>query len=337
MAIIWADGFDDWTSATGEYSSSNNITISAGQGRRSTDAMLIDGSQDHAQKDLPSSLSELYAAMAVKCTDAQAGTLITFASGATEQVRISANADGSIEAFRGSTSLGASSPGLFAQGVYFHIQIRVVIHDSAGVVQVRIDGSASESLSLTGADTNDAGGGVCSAVRIGSISGRGSRDAYIDDFVIWDTTGSVANAWLGDVRVDTLFPSGNGDSSQFVGSDSNSTDNYLLVDGAAPNTTDYVQSDVDTNKDLYAMGNLTHAPASIFGVVATASALKDDAGTAAIALRCKSGATETAGSDQALSTSRARYVTVYETDPDTAAAWTVGGVDAAQIGVEAAV
>ena len=53
-------------------------------------------------------------------------------------------------------------------------------------------------------------------------------------------------------------------------------------------------------------------------------------------MRCKvkSGAATADGTPHALTASYVYYRDIFETDPDTAAAWTSAGVDAVQIGPE---
>ena len=75
-----------------------------------------------------------------------------------------------------------------------------------------------------------------------SVGPNGATTANYDydDLYICDGTtvpGEPVNDFLGDVRVDTLYPNGNGNSSQWVGQDANSTDNYLNVDDTLLPTT----------------------------------------------------------------------------------------------------
>ena len=341
MAILWADGFDDWTSTTGEYGTiSGTLAPSAGNGRRSGAALLINNNGDYIQRALDSALTELFVSFAFRPTNTTAADVLSLFSATTAQITVRVLADGSIEVRRGTstgTVLGTSAAGLVGSGAFTHFQVRAVISDTVGVVQIRLNGSSSPAINLTSQDTNNGAAAVSvNNVRIGTSS-TGSKVGYYDDLVIWDTTGSIANTWIGDTRVDSYFPNANGDSSQFVGSDGNSTDNYLLVDAAAPNGTDYVQSSTVGDKDLYGFGNMSHTPSSIYGVVVTASALKDDAGSRSIRLLAKSSSSEAnSGADIALSTSRTRAIGVFETNPATSAAWTKSGVDGAQFGITVA-
>ena len=64
------------------------------------------------------------------------------------------------------------------------------------------------------------------------------------------------------------------------------------------------------------------------------SVKKDDSGTRQIKSLCKSGATTTTGATQTLSSSYAYFKEIYETDPNTAAAWTETNLNSAEFGVE---
>jgi hypothetical protein len=50
--------------------------------------------------------------------------------------------------------------------------------------------------------------------------------------------------------------------------------------------------------------------------------------------KLRSGTTTADGTTQGIATSYLPYGDLYETDPDTAVAWTPGGVNAMQVGIE---
>ncbi len=344
MSVIWADGFEDY-----DYGAGSTAVVIAGEydlsagassditsnGRRGGNCITLNNSTGYFQKSLPAALTEVFTAFAFYRAGAGGGSVCNMYSAATLQVSITVNSDGSVSVSRNVTVLATSAAGLVPQNAFTQFQVRAVISDTVGVIQVRLNGSGSNAVSVTGADTNNG----AAAVSVNGIQFKAyAVNDRFDDVVIWDTAGSTANTWLGDVRVDSYFPNANGDSSQFVGSDGNSTDNYLLVDGASPNGTDYVQSSTVNDKDLYGFTNLSHTPSSIFGVLVAPSALKDDAGSRSIRMLAKSGGTEVdSGADVNLSTTRTRYLGLFETDPNTSAAWTKAGLDAAQFGVKVTV
>ncbi len=349
MGILLADGFDDWTASAGGigggeyetiYAASNAITAAAG--RRSTAALYYNGSsQDYLQKTLPTNPSELFACFAIRPFNVTAGYslgLCSYWNGSTCVAAVRINPDGSISVLRGTqqsgTVLGTTAAGVVPfNNTWTHLQIRIVFSTTVGVVQVRVNGVTTPVLNLSAQNT-----GAASITAFRLASEYFGVYMYLDDFVLSDTTGSVCNSWPGDVRVDTYLPNANGDLSQMTGSDSDSTNNYALVNAAAPGGSTYVQGQSVGNEDLYGFADMSHTPAAILGVVATAAALKDDAGTRSVRLHCKSGTTDVrSAADMALSTSRQRLATVFETDPNTSAAWTKTAFNAAQFGFEVTV
>lgn len=358
MSLLWADGFDDYDydaaastgAVAGEYETysdsgsgaTNDITVDV-VGRRGSGALKIGGtsSGSYAQKSLAAALTEIYVAMAVSPAASVATTLFSFFSGATCQVSVLTTAAGALEVRRGTatgTVIGTSASGLIPTGAFTQIQMRLTISDTTGVVQIRLNGSTSYALNLSAQDTNNGAAAVSvDSVRLGytGASAMTTVTTY-DDFVIWDTTGSVMNTWVGDVRVDSYAPNGEGDTQNFT--TSTGSTHYTLVDEASPDATDYVQSATLNDKELFAFADMTHTPTNIYGVVPTVAALKDDAGNRSIKLLAKSGGTEAlSASDIALSTTRTRCIGVMETDPNTAAAWTKTAFNAAQFGVKVTV
>jgi hypothetical protein len=188
-------------------------------------------------------------------------------------------------------------------------------------------------LSLTSQDTKQSANATAGTVRIGS-SVRG----LFDDVYICDATGSIRNDILGPQKVYTLLASGNGNSSQFVGSDADSTDNYLLVDEAdTDDDTTYVESSTATNRDDYAFGDLPDTLSQINGVSINAIAKKDDAGTRALDLYTRISATNyDAALDAALAESYTNHQHIFEQNPDDAADWANADVDGANFGIEVA-
>ena len=162
-------------------------------------------------------------------------------------------------------------------------------------------------------------------------------DGTYDDIIVWDD--EAGDSFTGEFgvtyRIDTLFPSGNGDSSQFVGSDADSTDNYLLVDETALDTADYVGSPTTGNSDLYAFDNLSGTPSSVFAAVVSAQIAIDSAGAEGFRLNAKSSSTTTNGSDLVSDSVAYKLVQqAFTTDPATSTAWIGSGIDSAQFGIE---
>jgi hypothetical protein len=212
--------------------------------------------------------------------------------------------------------------------IWHSIQIRGIIHDTTGVIQVKVNGDTF--INFTG-DTRNAG----TSTRVDQVHiNMDNSGQAIDDWLLQDTTGSINNSWTGEITIMGLAPNGNGASSDLVGSDGNSTDNYLLVDDVAGSfsASDYAGSAVSGAKDLYAVTDITKV-GTVVAVQQFAYAQKNDSGAKSFRHVMRSATpTEVESSDVALSTSAVLYPgPIRETDAD-GTSWTVSKVNSHQFG-----
>jgi hypothetical protein len=258
--------------------------------------------------------------------------------GATIHLTIGHTAAGKIRVTRGDfngTTLGDEAGTTFsALNSYKQIEVKARLHDSTGSVEVRVDGNTTPVINLSSQDTKNGGTKtVFDAIYLrGNLSTANGGQGQFDDFYVCNEQSGTNNDFLGDVVVQTVFPSGNGATSNLVGSDGNSTDNYLLVDETAPNTSDYNGSATVDQKDTYAMGNTSGTPTSIRAVRLNAYAAKSDAGSRSFALVVRSGGTEADSSDIPLSTTFQYYGTIFLLDPTDSNAWSQAKVDGIEAG-----
>lgn len=253
--------------------------------------------------------------------------------GTTAHITVMRLSTGAIEVRRGlsgGTVLGTTDADVAPAGSWAYIEVKVVLHDTAGSVVVYADGV--NVLNLTGIDTRN-GGTDPTIDRIQIFGG------YWDDLVILNGAGSVNNDFIGDVTVESILPSGNGTTSNGVGSDGNSTDNYALVGEAGISTTGYVDFATTGDKDTYAFANLTFGSPSksVAAVAVYAFARKGDTGARSAATIARLGGTEVDGPDVALGnpdTPGAWVSGTYETKPG-GGAWTLADVDSAEFGFKA--
>jgi hypothetical protein len=234
--------------------------------------------------------------------------------------------------FRGDQNgtLLATSPDVPPGWHYF--EFKVTISDGAGIAQYRMDGGTTNLINFSG-DTKN-GGTTTDIDQVGIGTYGGGVGVYIDDIYILNTSGSVNNDFLGDVRIATMMPNGNGNRSQLTGSDGNSTDNYLLVDEQPYSTADYVGSATAGQGDTYTMANLPTTAQSIAAAKIASIMLKSDAGAASAKHVLRRAGTDYFGATRVLSTSAVVYSDIWETDPSTAAAWTETNINAAEAGME---
>ena len=263
-------------------------------------------------------------------------------AGATSHLTLMSNATTrALELRRGNTSgtLIATSTIVIPIASWAYIEIQATIADAGGTCVVRLNGSTTPAINFTG-DTKNAG----TATTIDSITllayrpatQGGISSAIFDDLYVLNSTGTANTTFLGDIRVQSLLPSGNGTASQLVGSDSDQVDNYQLVDENPYSTTDYTASATVGNRDTYAMDDLPGSITQITAVQTNLVAAKSDATAATARIPLRSGGTEYYGTNYPLATTYATYHDPYDLNPATSAAWTAAAVNGLETGMEVA-
>lgn len=222
-------------------------------------------------------------------------------------------------------TVNAGAPGSGSTGVviptaqWVRIEAKVVV-GAAGSAELRVNGV--QACLRTGFDTRAGGGQTVAAgwefVRAGSASGGGwtannwPSTNRIDDVVILNgvddtaTSGAAWNDFPGEPTVTGILPNGNGNSSQLVGSDADSVDNYQHIDETTTNDTDYVESPTDGNKDTYTYGNVPAGQAVAGLIIFTRAHWVDTAKKLAVVAR-DSGGTEEDSADVTLTNAPAWY------------------------------
>lgn len=240
-----------------------------------------------------------------------------------------------LEFRRGTTTVATSSYNIVSTK-WIYIEFKVYIHDSAGTYEIRVDGTTV----LSGSSADTKGSTTSSLAKVLELNGYGSSNGhwssgnyfYLDDYYIANNSGSYNNDFLGPIRVDKLFPNGDGNYSQFVGSDGNSTNNSLLVDETQLDTADYVTSATSGNKDTYAFGNISFSPTSIKAVIPTVYASIESGALDLVPVTRISGVDYEAASNFDIGINNQYKSVVLETNPATGLAWDVSGVDGAEFG-----
>lgn len=338
MAAVLIENFTDWnatanaTNAAAEgWALTGSYSLVAGA-RESTKAAQFDS--NNYMTHAVDSASTMYLCVRMKIVSASGTsgrTSIGFYEGGTNHIGIGVTAAQKLEILRAGTNLATSVEAL-PTGTWVQLQIKVVIHDSAGSVEIRKDGAASAFVGVSGVDTRNGVTGIIDTLLIGTVSTFGGTLAFMD-LAAWTDAGESPTSWVGDARIDSCLPSGAGSSAQATPS---AGSNYECMDEAQQDgDTSYVQSATNGHIDLYAMANMTHTPSTIHAVAATVLAKKTDAGTGSIKARMKSGATALSGSEVALSADAYKRVSLIKgVDPNTSAAWEKAAVDALEAGFE---
>lgn len=247
-------------------------------------------------------------------------------------ITVTLNSLGTVAAYKGATNgtlLATTGVGAFTtvNGSWFHVEIKVNVHDTTGYVEVRIN--QSQVLRFDG-DTRLGGTGFVSGV-LYYVTG-GTQYFTIDHIHIWNTLGTVNNDWLGDVKIITQLITGDGVLSEFTRSSGAGT-HASHVDEATPNSdTDYLSSSAPVTTELFTHASIVSA-ASVKDVAINAVVKKDDVGNYNLKAAIRSGGSNYEGA--ATHAAQSTYVNHQECfglDPATAAAWVAADYSSSQVG-----
>jgi hypothetical protein len=139
--------------------------------------------------------------------------------------------DGSIQ-FIGGTAGTVKTVWKWGSGYQFYLELKVVIHDTTGSYEIRINGQTL--VSQTNIDTKLTSDANVDRIRFGTFNSTGSgsdEGNRITDLYVCDDSGSVNNTFLGPVRVLSLHPDADGDDEDWTLS--SGTDSYALVNERA--------------------------------------------------------------------------------------------------------
>lgn len=339
MGLLFIDSFDDRTAPMDgidnpfKYTASGTVTgayFTIISGGRTGNRLKMEYSNGSAwlRKALPSALATFYVGGSLQADgNASACNFMWFEDGATVHLRLQLSATRQLSVYRGDGTL-LSGPSVDTVATAAYIEFSGTIHDTTGAFTLKMNGVAI--LSGTNVDTRNGGNASIDGVRIGN---DWLPNVYLDDFYIAD------DQFYGGLKIVTLLPNGNGNTNAWVGSDGNSTDNYLLTDEGNPNDgTDYVKAFTVGDKDLYAFANLPDNSVTVKAVQLWTRHTRDDAVTRKFKPVIRSGGTDYQQAE--VTTTQTTYkddVKILLVDPATSAAWTGANVDAVQAGVEVTV
>jgi hypothetical protein len=350
MALLFMDGFDSYGTSIASAPSPSGILARKYSGAPSNGAMTVragrldgyclrfyndDFNTDGLRPAALTTNATLVVGVAVKFGSILDNSrFVRFVDGANVGVQLLLRADGELSVYnvRTSTQLGITSGLGLLSNTWYYVEIKVVA-GASGSFDVHVAGVSV--LSASGVDTSATVGHDYNATFALTNPNYSALTTDFDDLYCVDGSGSVNNDLLGNMRVVTLRPDGAGITTEFT---PDSGSNYARVNEAiCGDDTNYVEDSTAGHKDLYVYDALNGISVGIKGVMVCTDCRETDASPFSLKTVCKSGTTEDADAGQAISSTT--FVTkrrVLETNPDTTAAWTYDGVDAAQFGVQVA-
>src|SRR5882724_1610727 len=337
MTVLWMDDPSYYSNAqlSSRYDNVTAITVNAATGRFGTASWRTNNNNNFGAlvKLLPSSSATLTAGFSFKLITltTQGNDMVTFLDSGTAQTSVWVTATGQIQLLRGGTTVfGTLSTNALQIGVWYRMEFKLTVDPSAGVAEVRINGTSVGWFPSTGSlNTRGSANSSANQVRMGNIVNNTPNIFDANDFVVTDNNSPNAG-FLGDKKCYLRMP--NSDSS-VQWTRLSGASNYLMVnENPADDDTTYNSSSTPTQLDLLGLPALPGAATNIVAINNVIKSRKDDAGTRTIHDVMKSNTTQSESADIPLSTTYQYNDFILDQDPDTSAAWTPTGANALLVG-----
>ncbi len=309
-------------------------------------ALRIDDAAEGVITTYPSTKTEVYIRRCYRPVAATAGTknIITFCSpeGSSGQAivgLVSGTLQLAIYRHDANTYTQLAVGPTLTEDVWHCIEVHYLIDNTNGIFDVKLDGAlAIEYAGDTYGASNYGSAAIGSVHTAKPNSGvslptnLAARGLY-DDFADNDLTGDRNNYWVGRGGLWPVLVTGAGDLDEFTPSDAEA-DNFEMVDEVPANDdTDYVSSDTADQQDSYA----TTIPEISGGVTAFTlwhRAKLEEAGAGNLTPQLRKSGADYDGDVKGLDTIY-RYVShTWETNPATAAPWTLEDLATFYVGQE---
>lgn len=243
------------------------------------------------------------------------------------QCELRGNASGQLRFTRNGTLIGSASTPTVTANTWYFIDGKIVISDAAGIAEVNVD--RVSFLALSSVDTKNTSNAFFNQLEIETFSDRTQRH---DNFHFWDdTAGDISAAPTGELVIDTAWVTGAGDNADFTPSASTNASNVDDNPNADDDST-YNSSGTVGHIDTFAVGSLHATSGTVVSVGVDTIDRRDDATLFTVAHRVKSASATADGTGFTPSASYLNHQSHFAVDPNTSAAWTVSGRNAAKFG-----
>lgn len=252
------------------------------------------------------------------------------------QIDIRLTSDGAFQATRNGVVLGTTPAFIFtfSDGTttsWNYLEVKTFVNHSTGSIILRLNGQVF--LNISSVNTQQSGNNYINMVRFQPFATSGNYHILLDDIYILDDTGSAPqNDFLGECRVQTQFPTANGDTNDFTAVGAGN--NYQAVNETiSDDDATYVRSGVVGNIDDYVMGTVA-LTGTIFAVQLNLTHRKDDVGVRTVAPIIHSGGTFYEGSTFVCQSNYTLAQELWQLEPHSAAPWTNGTINAMTAGLK---
>ena len=337
MALRFLDSFDHYTTLSQKWTAVTSVpTIAAGAARtgaQGMEAVRAAGAGRYVTLTLDAQGTWIVGvAFRTNLLPTVNGTLLirTLDAG-TVQGGVRLNTDGTLSLVVGAAVV-ATSVLAMSTGVYYYVELKHIILNAAGTLEVRVDGAVWATFAGDTQSTANATANQIAVGQVGADCGQGTW--HFDDLYILDGTGAAPNNdYQGNTQIEAVVPTGAGFYAEWTTLFGAPT-HWQAEDEVPPDEdTSYVESATLNQRDTFAMGNITPVSATINGVQVLMRARTTLAGADNIARLYRAGGVDYQGADIALQTSYNYLREIIELDPNAGpAAWTVAAINAMEMG-----
>lgn len=342
------DGFDSYSRSNIGLKwdvivdTSSTLLVGSSYGRYGSNGVRIGDNASIAKAITPTQVLIIGFAFKVGFTmDTAERILCALFSGTSLQCELRINTSNQLELTHGGTAYsgGAGVASMvLSPGVGYFVEWKVKIATSISTNDTIVKLNDVPVITLpSSSNCADAGGTTANTIQLG----HGARGLFttnyqvdVDDFRFFDSTGSTNNDFLGDRRIETLFPTADGsDTGAWVVSGAGAAYECVNeVDSDADTT--YIYSGSPNDIQTFTFGSLADDPDSVEAVTISAVSRKDDAGSRTLVPLILVSGTEYDGTTAGLADTYVMYSSTFEINPDTTAAWTGTEVNALEAGVK---
>lgn len=285
------------------------------------------GSSSSFTKNLPAGQTTTIFGFAINFPGTAFGLVTVAAIGGGCSIRF--NTGEQIALYNNAGTLVATGATVVSAG-WHYIEVKIVAAGASGTGEVHLNGAVEIASTVSNFGTSH------TTVQFlkDTTSIGASVPLYFDDVYVADATGGINNDFLGDVAVETIYPTSDGAHTDFT-PNAGST-HYTQVDENTPDgDTTYVSSSTIGARDSYGLTDLSVVTGQVFAVQGHNYNRKDDIGLRQVKASLRSGGTDYDGATQTLSTTYSMASTgIHNVDPFDSAAWTIADVNALEAGVK---
>ena len=216
-------------------------------------------------------------------------------------------------------------------GTWFYIEWYIVITDSLSTNQSYIKVDGSDYLITSSGDTKNDSDNTASMISL--ASGSGTAVAF-DDLYVSTEAVTTSPSFIGDHKVTTIYPSGNGSISDFMGSDGNKVDNYSLIGTSPLNFSSSVTPQNVNEVDTYTFSDLSGNNPQVKAANFLLATNKADASSSFYAPVVRSGGTNYSLAACAFPDGLVVTERVALTNPATSSAWSASDINNLEAGIK---